>query len=271
MTDELKYAIDTAREAGKVVLSYYGQTERLTKREEEAVTEADRAAQRAIVSSLRKRFPTDGIIGEESESGYEITFECPDPMGRVWIIDPIDGTNNFIAGLGNFGVCIALFEGGQPVLGVVLDVTRDEVYSAARGQGAWLGNRPLKVLDTPLSARTILMMTGNVLDAKGRAPGWACKWLSQSQWKPRILGSAALETVAVAAGVAHAAVTVNGKLWDVAAPAAIVLEAGGLMTDLAGRPLFPFDLRGYTGAKVPFLAAAPLAQSELLKQLREHP
>ena len=80
--------------------------------------------------------------------------------------------------------------------------------------------------------------------------------------KARILGSAALEAVQVAAGVAHGAITVNGKLWDVTAPAAIVLEAGGLLSDFSGRPVFPFDLAHYGGAKVPFLAAAPQAHAD---------
>jgi fructose-1,6-bisphosphatase/inositol monophosphatase family enzyme len=86
-----------------------------------------------------------------------------------------------------------------------------------------------------------------------------------------VIGSAALEATQVAAGIAHAAITVNGKLWDVAAPAALVLEAGGSITDLAGAPIFPFDLSGYAGAKVPFLAAAPAAREDLLREIRLHP
>src|SRR5205814_7586472 len=118
----------------KIVLDQFGKVQRLTKRHEEAVTVADRASQRFIVSNLRKRFEGDGIIGEENETGDAITFECPDPMGRVWVIDPIDGTNNFIAGLGNFAVCIGLMEQGWPVLGVVYDVMRDQMYVAAKGE-----------------------------------------------------------------------------------------------------------------------------------------
>ena len=75
----------------------------------------------------------------------------------------------------------------------------------------------------------------------------------------------------MAAGVAHGSVTVNGKLWDVAAPAAIVLEAGGVLTDLKGAPIFPFNLVNYPGAKVPFLAAGPKAHPELLREIRNHP
>jgi myo-inositol-1(or 4)-monophosphatase len=186
------------------------------------------------------------------------------------VIDPIDGTNNFIAGLGNFAVCIGLLEAGQPVLGVVYDVCRDEMYCAARGQGAWRGTKAIAAPTTPLSDSSMIMMTSNLL-VKGRTPNWACRWLGQTNWKVRILGSAALECVQVAAGVAHGAVTVNGKLWDVAAPAAILLEAGGVLTDLEGREIFPFDLRQYQGAKAPFLAAGRAAHGTLLEEIRNNP
>jgi myo-inositol-1(or 4)-monophosphatase len=271
---DLQYATDLARGAGRVILDHFGKVERLTKTHiattGEAVTDADRASQRYIVAGLRQRFADDGLIGEESDSGTSITFEVRDCSGRVWVIDPIDGTNNFIAGLGNFAVCIGLLEAGRPVLGVVYDVCRDEMYCAARGQGAWKGTRAIHVPTAPLSDSSLLMMTSNLL-IHGRCPNWACRWLAQTNWKVRILGSAALEAVHVASGVAHGAVTVNGKLWDIAAAAAIVLEAGGVITDLAGNPIFPFDLRRYQGAKAPFLAAGPKAHPPLLKEILENP
>src|SRR5205823_6651030 len=165
LNQDLQFAIELARGAGKIVLDHFGRVERLTKTHAaasaEAVTEADRASQRFIVAGLKKRFPGDGAIGEENETGSAITFECPDPRGRVWVIDPIDGTNNFIAGLGAFAVCIGLLEKGEPVLGVVLDVTRDLVYSAARGHGAWLGSERLRAPDTPLGDHAMLMLTSN--------------------------------------------------------------------------------------------------------------
>jgi len=272
---DLDFIKDLATEAGELVLHQYGHVARLTKTHaattDEAVTEADRASQRLIVSGLRKQFPTHGIIGEESDTGKSITFDVKDVRGRNWVIDPIDGTNNFIAGLGNFAVCIGLLDQGYPVLGVVLDVTRGQMYSAAKGLGAFINDRPIHALDTPLGDSSILMMTSNLLDSYGKCPGWACRWIGQTVWKTRILGTAALEAAQVAAGVAHGAVTCNGKLWDVTAPAAIVLEAGGLLTDLSGKPIFPFELQNYVGAKVPFLAAAPAAQAELLREFSEYP
>ncbi|HEY0009965.1 MAG TPA: inositol monophosphatase [Tepidisphaeraceae bacterium] len=273
--DDLKFIVKTAREAGAVASGFYGKVDRLTKTHAtttaEAVTEGDRATQRLIVSALRKQFPDDNIIGEESDSGDAITAEIADPMGRTWVIDPIDGTNNFISGVGVWAVCIGLLEAGMPVLGVVYDVTRDAMFCAAKGEGAWLNDKPIAALSTPLSDASVLMLTSNLLTKQGRAPGWACEWISQTAWKIRIFGSAAIEAAQVAAGVAHGAVTINGKLWDCVAPAAIVLEAGGTMTNLQGGEIFPYDLRNYTGAKVPFLAAAAAARDDLLAFIARHP
>lgn len=272
---DLQFAVELARGAGRVIMDHVGRVERLTKTHQaasdEAVTAADRASQRYIVAGLRHRFPADGLVGEESDTGQDITVELPDPAGRVWVIDPIDGTNNFVAGFANFCVCIGLLDAGYPVLGVVYDVTRDLTYAAAKGHGAWLGNRELKALATPLSDASLLMCTSNLLGPGNRLPAYVVRWLSQTSWKLRILGSAALEAAQVGAGIAHGAVTVHGKLWDIAAPAAVVLEAGGLVTDLTGRDVFPFDLSDYRGAKVPFLAAAPAAHAELLREIRDHP
>jgi len=203
LAQDLQFAIELARGAGKIVLDHYGKVSRLTKRHAEAVTDADRASQRYIVAGLKRRYPTDGIVGEENDTGDAITFECTDPNGRVWVIDPIDGTNNFIAGLGAFAVCIGLLDKGMPVLGIVFDVTRDLMYSAAKGEGAWLGNKQLHVLDTPLNDAAMIMLTSNLLDDQGRCPQWPCRWIAQTNWKIRILGSAALEATQVAAGVAH--------------------------------------------------------------------
>jgi myo-inositol-1(or 4)-monophosphatase len=262
---DLQCAVELARGAGAIISTHFGKVLRQTKREQETVTEADRASQRLIVSGLRKRFPTDGIIGEENETGDAITFDVPDPLGRNWVIDPLDGTNNFVAGLGNFAVAIGLLDAGRPVLGVVYDVTRDLMYNAAKGHGAWLGNKPLQVAQGDVPDNGIIMMTSSFTDEHSRVPKYPMKWFTETNWKIRMLGTAAIEAANVAAGVAHGGVTVNGKLWDCVAPAAIVIEAGGIVTGLDGRNIFPFDLRGYAGKRVPYLAAGPAAHAMLVK------
>jgi myo-inositol-1(or 4)-monophosphatase len=268
LSEDLQYVIELARSAGALVMEQYGKVDRLLKRNDEAVTEADRASQRLIVTGLRKRFPSDGIVGEENETGDVITFDVPNPAGRNWVIDPIDGTNNFIAGLGIFAVCIGLLEAGKPILGVVYDVTRDHLYAAASGQGAWLGTQRISVLTTPLGDKTMLMLTSNLLGPDGKAPAFAVRWIEQTNWKIRMLGAACVEAMHVAAGVAHGAVTLNGKLWDIAASAAIAIEAGAVVTDPKGNPIFPFSLAGYKGAKVPYVLAGPAVHAELIREIR---
>ena len=269
--NELKAIAEIAVHAGDLVHSLYGTVERLTKTHsaanQEAVTEADRKSQALIVGELRRRFPGDGIIGEEDDTGSGITVECPNPEGRVWVIDPIDGTNNFIAGFDNFAVCIGLMEAGMPVCGVVYDVIRRRLYSGAVGHGVTVDGRPTACLTTPMGDSSVVLLTSNVLDAGKQLHPFVSRWMGQTNWKIRVIGSAALEAAYVAAGIAHAAVTVNGKLWDVAAPAALVLAAGGKIISMDGKPLFPFDLRGYSGAKVPFLATGPAAADEMVKQV----
>lgn len=279
--EELNIVIEIARAAGTLAMEQYGKVLRLTKTnratQNEAVTEADRACQRLIVTELKKHFPADGIIGEESDDGSDITVDVRDPKGRVWVIDPIDGTNNFIGGADNFAVCIGLLDAGHAVLGVVFDVTRDRVYSGAKELGAFVTDRAVQVdraahvPSDPMSDASILMCTSNLLNKKGVAPGWIDVLMSQTTWKVRMLGSAALEAVAVAGGAAHVAITVNGKLWDCVAPAAVVLAAGGVITDFTGKPIFPFDLTNYGGAKVPYLSAGPAALPQILQLMRDHP
>lgn len=273
--EELNLIIDIAKQAGVLALEQYGKVLRLTKShratQNEAVTEADRACQRLIVSALKSAFPGDGIIGEESDDGSDITVDMSDPRGRVWVIDPIDGTNNFIAGADNFAVCIGLLENGHAVSGVVFDVMRDRVYAGAEGVGAIVGGRPSSAKLDEMSDASVLMCTSNLLDKNGRAPAWIGVLMSQTAWKVRMLGSAALEAVAVASGASHAAITVNGKLWDCVAPAAVVLAAGGVITDLSGKPIFPFDLTNYGGAKVPYLSAGPAASRQVIELMLANP
>lgn len=271
MNADLRFVRDLARSAAALVAAQAGSVERLTKTHAtttaEAVTACDRAAQRHIVAALRARFPADGIIGEESDDGAGITHDRGSSR-RTWVIDPIDGTNNFVAGLGCWAVCIGLLEDGMPVLGVVHDVARDLTYAAARGEGAWADERPVRCAPGGLSDRSLVMLTCNLVRPDGSLPPWFLRWTKQV-WKLRMLGSAALEAVQVGAGTAHGAITIHGKLWDLAAAAAVVIEAGGVVTDLAGRPVFPIDLAGYSGAKVPFLAAAPEAHRGLLAELAD--
>jgi myo-inositol-1(or 4)-monophosphatase len=269
LQDDLAFAIDLARRSGQIAREQYGKVKRLTKRNDEAVTDADRACQALIHQAIKAGYPRDGFIGEENETGLAITCECPDPRGRVWVVDPIDGTNNFVAGFGHFATCIGLLDAGHPVLGVVYDVIGDVMHSAAKGLGAWVNNRTVRVAESPIGDSSIVMSSSNLIDANGRAPDWPSRWLGRTPWKIRVIGSAALDGAHVAAGIAHGAITIHGKLWDAVAPAALVIEAGGLVTDTRGKAVFPYNLERYAGARVPTLMATPIAQETLLREIKE--
>jgi myo-inositol-1(or 4)-monophosphatase len=277
--EDLEYVIATARQAAALIQSSCGRIEREMKtspgaaipgwKPQEAVTEADRASQRLIIARLHERFPDDGVIGEENDDAPGITMHPARQGQRYWVIDPIDGTNNFVSGLGCYAVCIGLLDHGYPVLGVVHDVERDLTYAAC-GQQSWINTTPVRALTSPLSDRSLIMLTCNLLDQHAQLPGFIGEWLLHSSWKLRMLGSAALEAVQVGAGVAHGALTVNSKLWDIAAAAAVILASGARVTDFQGRDVFPFDITAYQGAKVPFLAAAPAAHADLLREIEKY-
>ena len=271
MHPDLIWLHELARRGGSLAREQAGQVARQLKRGEEAVTEADRAVQRLIVTELTQRYPDDGIIGEENDDGSAITNRRPTSGNRVWVIDPIDGTNNYIAGYGAFAVCIGLLVNGLPVLGVVHDITRDESYVGDTSTGAWIVRagtwHPTHAQANEPGPQSLLMITSNLLIAD-TLPTWAIRLLTVCPWKLRMLGSAALECAQVGAGTACGAITLNGKLWDVVAAAAVVLAAGGRITDFTGRDVFPFDLTNYSGQKVPFLAASPHAQTLLLAELQ---
>ena len=270
---DLAYVIDLAQRAGALALVHQGHVERQLKRGTEAVTAADRACQALIIDGLMSRYPDDGVIGEENDDGSAITNRACRRGTRVWVIDPIDGTNNYVTGLDQCAVCIGLLEDGYPTLGVVHDIFNQRTFAAAQGHGAWvLGPtdapaRAIRAATTPMGPSSLVMMTANLMIDGNLAP-WAMWLFTQHEWKIRMLGASALETVQVATGAAHIAVTLNGKLWDVAAPAAVLLEAGGRLTTREGVDIFPYNLTDYTGAKVPFVASAPAATGTFLAALR---
>ena len=134
---ELRVALDLAREAGAAILEFYEGPLQIEQKygfdDREPVTQADRVANELIVNALRKEFPNDGILAEES---VDTAHRLDKP--RVWMIDPLDGTNGFIDGNGDFAVQIGLAEDGECVLGVVYQPLTDLLYHAVRGQGAWI-------------------------------------------------------------------------------------------------------------------------------------
>lgn len=197
------------------------------------VTEYDRAAEDAIRHVLGRHRPHDAILGEEGGGdGWD--------TGRVWIVDPLDGTVNFVHGVPQVAVSVALWEDGTPRVGVVQDAIGGEVFSAMTGHGAWLDDAPIRVSTTNETVRA-LVATGFPYDRRERASELAAtlgKVLAEVQGIRRI-GSAALDLCWVAAGRFDAYWEYRLKPWDTAAGELIVAEAGGSVTDLDGNPYRP--------------------------------
>lgn len=141
INDDLQLALDLAREAGDVLLEHFGRVEMELKAENDAVTAADRASEKLIVQRLQAARKTDGIVAEEGTSLLP-------KATRQWVVDPLDATNNFAHGFWIFAVSIALVEQGEPTVGVVYCPFLKQTFSAARGRGAYLNGRPIRVSQT---------------------------------------------------------------------------------------------------------------------------
>ncbi|MEZ5537354.1 MAG: inositol monophosphatase family protein [Thiolinea sp.] len=228
----LNVATRTARQAGDIIRRYSDKVENLRihhKEENDFVTEVDRQAEQTIITALRKAYPDHAILGEESGSHGDNQAEYQ------WVIDPLDGTTNFLYGIPHFAVSIGLKQRGRLLLGVVYDPMKDELFAAARGDGATLNNRKIRVSDK-VSLHNALLGTGIAFrkDQDLNLSLESMKVLLPGTAGVRRPGSAALDLAYVAAGRFDGFWEFGLKEWDIAAGALIVQEAGGLIGDLSG-------------------------------------
>ncbi len=233
--EALLTAIELARLAGAMLLDIHRQGPRRIERKKtqvDLVTEADMASQEMIMEGLAARFPDHGILAEE-EGG-----ERAGQGGALWLVDPLDGTTNFASRFPVFGVSIALWIDGEPVVGVVQDVVRERTYWAAANQGAWLGvERRLRVSKTALLDQSLLA-TGFPYS---RATAKDINLVEFNYLIPRVrgvrrAGAASVDMAWTADGRLDGYWEANLSPWDWAAGALLILEAGGVVTDYAGRP-----------------------------------
>jgi myo-inositol-1(or 4)-monophosphatase len=230
---ERRVAIDAARAAGLVLrdalshtrsISYKGSVTNL-------VTEMDGRAEAIVVDALTAAFPDDGILAEEGSAR-------PGRSGRRWIIDPLDGTTNYAHGLPLFSVGIGLEAAGTILVGIVYDPTRDELFVAEQGAGAWLNDARLAVsMTTSLDAS--LLVTGfpyNIREVADTNLKEYATFALRAR-AVRRLGSALLDFAYVAAGRLDGYWELRLSPWDVAAGRILVEEAGGRVTDLRGQPV----------------------------------
>jgi 3'(2'), 5'-bisphosphate nucleotidase len=229
--DEIKRI---AQAAGAILLHHYANPTAVEwKGPGDPVTQADRAASALIVDELRRLFPDDGILSEEiPDDSIRLDRQ------RVWMIDPMDGTREFIAQREEFAVMIGLVDSGVPVLGVVFQPTADKLYYAAAGAGAAMDQRgattPLQVSSEDAAANMILAVSRSHRSAR-------VDRLRERLSIPDSIqsGSVGLKVGLICEGRAHLYVHMGPQtnIWDTCGPEAILREAGGRMTDAAGNPL----------------------------------
>lgn len=232
MQPMLNMAVRAARAAGKVILQGYEQLDRVqteVKAANDFVTNIDKEAEQAIIEVLLKAYPDHGIVAEESGISGNKNSDY------VWIIDPLDGTTNFVRGIPHFSVSIALKVKGRLEQGVVYDPIREELFSASRGAGAQLNDKRIRVSALP-DMRGALFSSAFPFKARHHLPAYMDMFaaLFEKSGDVRRTGSAALDLAYVAAGRSDAFLEIGLKPWDIAAGELIVREAGGIVCDFIG-------------------------------------
>jgi histidinol-phosphatase len=219
-------AVEAARAAGEIALRYYhGGFEVTIKPDQTPVTQADREAEQAIRAVLRRAFPDCGLLGEE--------FGQEGPADRRWIIDPIDGTQNFVRHIPIWAVLIALEEHGEITTGVVLNPVSGELLTARTGEGAFAGDERLRVSELP-RMRDALMLHSSLRLVR-ESPHWdGLVRLVDASARTRGFGDY-YGYCLVARGHAELYAELDLKIWDWAPMKILLEEAGGRLTDFAGR------------------------------------
>lgn len=253
----LNFAIETAREAGQILLDKLGKITVSKKGDINLVTEADLASEKHILEKINSHYPKHAVLAEESgESALVI-----DGGSRwKWIIDPLDGTTNYAHGYPCFCVTLALEHEGEIVLGVTHDPTRNEIFSAEKGQGASLNHKPIRVSATEKLSEA-LIVTGFPYDIalREKFAGHLTQFVLKSRGVRRD-GSAAIDMAYVACGRFDGFWEEGLNPWDVAAGFLLIREAGG-------------EVSYYDGAKFniytpPICASNGAIHSEMLEILK---
>ena len=230
----LNTAIKAARRAGTIINRASLDLERLQvarKGPKDYVTEVDRAAEEAIIEVLSTAYPTHAFLGEETGSVAAAEGADSGTPEYQWVIDPIDGTTNFIHGLPLYAISIGLMHRGQLSQAVVYDPSSNELFTASRGSGAFLNDRRIRISGQRRYHDALLGAHLGNSAMNGNSPFTN---LLEESAAVRRMGSTVLALAYVAAGRLDGFIGVGLKPWDLAAGGLLVLEAGGLVSDFDG-------------------------------------
>lgn len=236
-------AVNAAAKAGEWIQSRLGQVKSLTIKSSmhDVVTEVDKGAEVMIKKLIMTHFPDHEILGEESvapgATAAKQAIEKMQSAEYLWIIDPVDGTTNFVHGFPYFSVSIALAHHGEVIVGVVYDPMRDELFVAEKGKGAYVHGHVMKVSEEEQLSGSLLA-TGFPTEREHALPVNLRGMVAVAPHVRNIRngGSAALHMAYVAAGRLDGFWELNLNAWDLAAGSLLIAESGGELTDLHGQP-----------------------------------
>jgi myo-inositol-1(or 4)-monophosphatase len=236
-------AIAAAKEAGKILMQNFGEIERVdTKGVRDLVSNVDIASEKKIIEVIKEQYPDHGILCEESEG------ETTDSDYK-WIIDPLDGTHNYIYGIRTYGISIALEHRGELILGVIYIPYSDEIYWAEKGKGAYFNGEPIHVSSRTMEDAMVIYDSTLHIDNADRT-GFLSTLVDKT-FGLRISGSAVWNLTRVAMGFADLIVEYGDRPWDFAAGGLMVEEAGGRLTTLDGDRWSPY-IQGYLASNNKF-------------------
>jgi myo-inositol-1(or 4)-monophosphatase len=229
----MQTALDAARAGAETLRGLWGGHLDIEQKDRfDFVTNADKQAEQAVLDVIRGNHPDHAILAEESAGDFSGAAQTE---GVLWVVDPLDGTTNYIHGFPHVAVSVAALAEGLPSVGVIIDVTRKEEFAAARGRGVTLNSRPVKVSPVKEPGQSLLL-TGFPFRQKDRLRPYLelFEELFMQMSGIRRAGAAALDLAYVAAGRAEAFWEMGLNPWDMAAGILMVQEAGGLVSDFDG-------------------------------------
>ncbi len=246
-------------DAGRLALDHFGNIRSWTEKtgRGDIVTAADHAVEDLVAERIRKEMPGHNLLTEERGWVRE------DPRKPVWVLDPVDGTRNFALGVPVFCVSLACVVDGQIRLGAIYDPVHDGLYFAEAGGGAWLGDRPLRVSDTPDLEDSLISVSWPAFRDDVDLYVSIVERVARRTAYFRRIGSAAIIMAHVASGKCDGYIQASINPWDIAAGTLLIREAGGVVTDFHGEP---FDI---LSPHIDLLAASPAVHTALIGEVLE--
>jgi myo-inositol-1(or 4)-monophosphatase len=264
----LEVATVSARLAGQRAMEELATVKSSVKNVTDLVTQADGICQNIIMNHVKENFPDHGFIAEEGSGGQLLKLSPRGDCKFWWVIDPIDGTNNYAHKLLAFSVSVAVMYEGYPVVGVIFDPATESTWTAAKGEIPRLNAAAISASTATINRFESFGIDNNY-EGIGDIPRCIISLMLRTRF--RNMGSTALHMAYTASGGLVGMLNDTPKLWDVAAGAYICECAGAKVTDFRGKPLWPIDLASYDGRKVPTLAAGPNAYADAVRTLAEYP